>query len=240
MRLLDHTYDDPASNLALDEALLNEAETGNGEETLRFWESPVPFVVLGLTQSAQEEVREETCAADGVPILRRCSAGGCVLQQKGCLNFSLILDQQCDRNLSGIRSSYESILGRVREALQELGVITKLSGTSDLSVEGRKFSGNAQRRRKRFILHHGTLLYGADLSLCARYLNEPSKRPDYRGERIHDDFLLNLPCEAPELKGALSRTFQATQSRSAPTEAQRAQILSLVSEKYGNAAWNRR
>lgn len=240
MRLIDYSADDPAQNLALDEALLNEAETGNAGEALRFWESPIPFVVLGLTQGVREEVREEACAADGVPILRRCSAGGCVLQQEGCLNFSLILDRQLDPNLSGIRSSYESILGKVVEALGSLEVEAKLTGISDLAVAGRKISGNAQRRRKRFILHQGTLLYGADLSLCGRYLKEPSKRPEYRAGRSHAEFLVNLPCEAAGLKGALGRVFLAAGNDSRPSEVELEQMLRLVSKKYGCEAWNRR
>ena len=94
MRLLDCSFQEPAMNLALDEVLLNDAEEGHSPEVLRFWESPVPFVVLGLTQRLSEEVHEDACARDGIPILRRASGGGCVLQGKGCLNYALVLDQK--------------------------------------------------------------------------------------------------------------------------------------------------
>ena len=56
MNLLDLTLPSPAENLALDEALLDAAETGNSNETLRFWESPTPFVVVGYANKIQTEV----------------------------------------------------------------------------------------------------------------------------------------------------------------------------------------
>ena len=91
MRLIDLSFDDPAQNLALDEALLDAAEEGRSGDTLRFWESPSTFVVLGTAQVFAIEVHEAACRRDGVPVLRRCSAGGCVLQGPGSLNYSLVL-----------------------------------------------------------------------------------------------------------------------------------------------------
>src|SRR5688572_23295776 len=99
LRLLDLTLPTPEENLALDEALLLALEQdlagGAGPppplETLRFWESPVPFVVLGVSGRLREEVDREACARAGVPVLRRASGGGTVIQGPGCLNFSLAL-----------------------------------------------------------------------------------------------------------------------------------------------------
>ena len=76
MNLLDLTLPSPAENIALDEALLDAAESGGGGEVLRVWESPVHFVVLGAGCRAAEDVELERCAAEGVPVLRRCSGGG--------------------------------------------------------------------------------------------------------------------------------------------------------------------
>ena len=76
MRVIDVSFREPERNLALDQVLLDNAEERAGCEVLRFWESPIPFVVLGVSQKLEQEVDEEACCRDKVPILRRCSAGG--------------------------------------------------------------------------------------------------------------------------------------------------------------------
>ncbi len=240
MRLLDLSYDEPARNLALDEALLNEAEAGGSIETLRFWETPVPFVVLGLTQRLSEEVHEDACSRDRVPILRRASGGGCVLQAKGCLNFALVLDQHGHPDLRTIRASHRYILEKVRTALIATGLDARLEGISDVAVQGYKVSGNAQRRKKRFLLHHGTLLYGADLTLISKYLKEPARRPEYRAGRSHADFVQNLPCPPHSLKKALAEAFWAVESPSEIAQHLQNEVDRLVSEKYACTAWTLR
>src|SRR5687768_15507648 len=91
MHWLDHTLPTPAENLALDEALLLEAEAGRAGEVLRIWEWPTPAVVLGAGGSIADDVNKPACAADGVPIARRASGGGTVLLGRGCLLYSLVL-----------------------------------------------------------------------------------------------------------------------------------------------------
>src|SRR3954452_17786953 len=83
MRFLDLTLPGAAENLALDEALLLEAEAGRSGEVLRVWEWPRPAVVLGSGCKLAEDVWEEACAADGVPVLRRSTGGGTVLLGAG-------------------------------------------------------------------------------------------------------------------------------------------------------------
>src|SRR5437762_3043532 len=91
MQLLDLTLPSAVANLALDEALLLEAEAGRGGEVLRLWEWPSPAVVLGSGGILREDVDEDACRADGVPVLRRASGGGTVLLSRGCLCYSLVL-----------------------------------------------------------------------------------------------------------------------------------------------------
>ena len=77
MQLLDLTLPTPAENVALDEALLLEAERSDGSssEVLRIWEPPDPMVVVGRSTSVAAEVDVDRCWSDNVPILRRCSGG---------------------------------------------------------------------------------------------------------------------------------------------------------------------
>src|SRR4051794_13957499 len=110
MHLLDLTLPTAATNLALDEALLLEADAGRGGEVLRLWEWPTPAVVLGAGCRLAEDVDEAACARDGVPVLRRSSGGGTVLLGAGCLCYSLVLSYARDAALREIRPSYRFTL----------------------------------------------------------------------------------------------------------------------------------
>jgi lipoate-protein ligase A len=237
MRLLDLTLPSAGANLALDEALLLEAEDGRGGEVLRLWEWPAPAVVLGSGGVLADDVDEAACRADDVPILRRSSGGGTVLLGLGCLNFSLVLSYSRSPLLGEIRSSYAFILDTLADALADLAPGVAPAGTSDLAAAGRKFSGNAQQRKRRHLLHHGTLLYDFDVALLARYLRPPPRQPEYRRGRDHAAFVMNLPCSADELRRRLRRAWGAGEESSAwPEET----VRRLVAEKYANGEWTRR
>jgi lipoate-protein ligase A len=237
MQFLHLTLGTPADNLALDEALLLAAEAGTGGEMLRLWEWPRPAVVLGAGGRLAEDVNEPACAADGVPILRRASGGGTVLLGTGCLCFSLVLRYARDPALTEIASSYAYILDRTLRALA--GVLPGLerAGTSDLAAAGRKFSGNAQQRKRAHLLHHGTLLYGFDLELVSRYLRLPARQPEYRARREHGEFLMNLPVAASELARRLREVWVASDDLRAWPEGLTQQ---LVAEKYAKREWTHR
>lgn len=240
MRVLDVSFSKPAENLAYDELLLDDAESGRAADTLRMWESETPFVVLGVSQVLREHVRVDACAKDGVRILRRCSAGGCVLQGPGCLNFTLVISHEHFPEIQTIRGSYCFVLNRLAVALKEAGVSASHKGISDLAWRGRKISGNAQRRRKRFILHHGTLLYGMDPELMERYLMEPVDRPQYRGDRTHRGFVRSLNLDSDAVRGVFRRAFGAETGSDKLRKDERDAIRELVKEKYANPQWTAR
>jgi lipoate-protein ligase A len=237
MRFLDLTLSTAAENLALDEALLLEAEAGRGGEVLRLWEYPRLAVVLGSGGVLADDVNEAACLADGVPLLRRSSGGGTVLLGPGCLLFSLVLALDLAPELAGIRSSYTAILSRVCVALSGVLGGPEMVGISDLAADGKKFSGNAQQRKRSHVLHHGTLLYAFDLPLLGRYLKEPPRQPEYRAGRGHAEFVCNFPCSGDELRRRFRNTWEAAEPL---TEWPRAEVRQLVEEKYALEAWTRR
>ncbi len=237
MDFLATTLLTPAENLALDEALLLAAEAGESAEVIRLWEWPQPAVVLGAGGRLAEDVNESACIADGVPILRRASGGGTVLLGAGCLCFSLVLRFARDPALTEIAASYVYILDRILEALAGVLPGMERAGTSDLASAGRKFSGNAQQRKRTHLLHHGTLLYGFDLGLVERYLRMPARQPEYRGRREHGEFLMNLPLGEAELTRRLRKAWGAN-SEMTTWPQQRVQELAI--EKYSKAEWTRR
>ncbi len=246
MKLLDLTFPSPAENLAYDEALLDWCETADGEEVLRFWESPEPFVVVGYANKVTSEVNVAACGTKGIPVYRRCSGGGAVLQGPGCLNYTLVLKITEDSPLHNITSANRFIMERNRAAIESLcpGRQTPdprpriaVRGHTDLCLGDLKFSGNSQRRRKHFLLFHGTFLLNFDLALVNQVLRMPSKQPDYRKRRTHAKFLTNLNMPAEKVKTVLQKAWDADSPMKNPPMGKAAV---LVREKYATSEWNQR
>jgi lipoate-protein ligase A len=253
---------------------------------LRFWESAEYFVVVGYANKVTAEVNQAACAEMNVPILRRCSGGGTVLQGPGCLNYSLILPFDETGPLRNITAANQFIMERNRSAIETLlsgrrrreeshskigkqkaeignsqsrltSAATSLSPSSilhppsSIAIRGHtdltlstihnpqstplKFSGNAQRRRKTFLLFHGTFLLNFDLALIEKLLLMPTKQPDYRQHRAHSEFLTNLHLPADAVKQALQSAWGATVPLE---EIPHDQIAALTREKYSTAEWN--
>lgn len=236
MKYLDLTFAEPARNLACDEALLDWFEAQRPDDgLLRLWQPDNYFVVLGHSNHLASEVAPSTCAADAVPVLRRVSGGGTVLQGPGCLNYSLILDCAV-RELRNIGSTFRYVLNRHSRLIAALtGVNVAVEGVSDLTVSGRKFSGNAQYRKARYALVHGTLLLNFDLARIERCLRMPMQQPDYRQNRPHADFVTNLRIDAVRLCQGLRDEWQARASLAVvPLDA----IETLVRNRYGRPEWS--
>jgi lipoate---protein ligase len=237
MKHLDLTLTSPAENLACDEALLDACEENGGEEILRFWEAREKFVVVGYANKIATEVNVENCGAKKIPILRRCSGGGTVLQGTGCLNYSLVLKIVENSPLASISNANKFIMERNRAAIETLLPESKIyvSGHTDLALGGLKFSGNSQRRKKNFLLFHGTFLLNFDLALVGEFLRMPSFQPDYRASRIHDDFLVNINLPADEVKTALKKVWKVTDElKNFP----QLEIQKLAAQKYSTDEWN--
>ena len=263
MRCLDLTLPTPAENLALDEALLDEAEAaGRPLETLRLWESDVPMVVVGRSSPIQSEVSVEYCRAAGIPVLRRSSGGAAVVIGPGCLMYALVLSFQRNPALRAIHHAHELVLETIAAALRPAIPEVVHRGTCDLAVDlaglfhglqpsfppplpetcerriaraVKKFSGNSVRAKRDHLLYHGTILYQFPLDLISRCLKTPLRQPDYRQDRSHEDFVANLPMARDAIRQALVRAWQATEPcRDWPREL----TAELVRRRYGLAEWN--
>ena len=119
VRFLDLTLPTLAANLALDEALLLQAEEG-GPAVLRIWGWTRLAVVLGAGGKLAEDVDETACLMDRVPVLRRSSGGGTVLLGPGCLLYSLVLPYERHPALRDVNASYRHILAEMAAALADL------------------------------------------------------------------------------------------------------------------------
>ncbi len=236
MKLLDLTLESPESNLALDEALLDEAESSpDGAEWLRLWEPRQQMVVMGRASQVEREVHLDHCQQAQVPVLRRCSGGAAIVTGPGCLMYSLVLGLRDRPQLRIPEQAHRFVLGHVSRALESLGPGIALEGTSDLAIKGHKFSGNSLRCKRNHILYHGTLLYDFPLEQISTLLQMPPRQPDYRQEREHHDFVTNLEIGAGPLRQLLVTQWHATgDGADWPQE----RTGHLVATRYGKEEWN--
>jgi lipoate-protein ligase A len=238
MKYLDLSFNDPAVNLACDEALLDFFESEKpGDGLLRVWEPRNHFIVLGHSNRLSSEVDLVACLERRLPILRRISGGGAVMQGPGCLNYSLILNIQT-HGVKSIRDAFLYVLQRHCGAIGALiGTKACIKGISDLTVAGRKFSGNAQYRKSQYVLVHGTFLLEFELFLVDRYLKIPAKQPNYRHDRPHLEFITNLKLESVQVREGLRNAWNASEeSPVVPLP----RIETLVRERYGREEWSRK
>lgn len=236
MQSLDLTLPSPAENLALDEALLDEAEAALvPNETLRLWEPREPLVVVGRSSRVDTEVHVDVCRELNIPILRRPSGGAAVVAGPGCLMYALVLSYQLRPHLRVLSAAHREILGTIVAALAPLAPGVRCCGTSDLALGELKFSGNSARSRRQHLLYHGTLLYDFPLALVDRCLAMPPRMPAYRESRPHEHFVTNLPLTAAAIRQALLTAWHVRQRREHWPEQR---VARLVAEKYNRLEWN--
>ena len=235
MKQLDLTLS-PAMNLAIDDALLESAESSaDYPETLRLWEPDAPMVVIGRSSPLSTEVNLDHCRSNDIPVFRRISGGQSIVTAPGCLMYAVLLDYRKRPELRMLDQAHQFVTQQLQTAINSLGLETEINGTCDLTYQGRKFSGNALRCRKDWFLYHGTILLKEfDLDLITQCLGAPHRQPDYREQRAHEDFVTSIPASVTDVKQALAKQFDATTiSEDAPLS----MAEELVASKYQDPEW---
>ena len=128
-------------------------------------------VIIGKYQNTLAEINQPYVEAHKIKVVRRLSGGGAVYHDLGNLNYTYITDAG-ELGTLNMRVFCEPIV----KALAEFGVTAEINGRNDMTIHGKKFSGNAQYIRHGRVMHHGTLLYNSDLSAVSKALQvDPEK-----------------------------------------------------------------
>ena len=162
------TSTDPAFNLALEEYVFDRLP--RDRQYFLFWQNR-NAIIIGKHQNTLAEINETYVQEHGIRVVRRLSGGGAVYHDMGNLNFTWITDAG-DSALVDLGKFCQP----VAEALRSLGADAQVSGRNDILIDGQKISGNAQYIRNGRVMHHGTLLFDADLSVLGHTLKvDPTK-----------------------------------------------------------------
>ncbi|MDQ5983552.1 MAG: Lipoate-protein ligase A [Eubacteriales bacterium SKADARSKE-1] len=160
----------PYYNLALEEYLLFSTEPD--EMVFYLWQNK-NTVVIGRNQNPYRECKISDIKKDGSHIVRRLSGGGAVYHDSGNLNFTFLVRHE--------NNDVNKQLSVILKALQLLGINAQASGRNDITVDGKKFSGNAFYRSKDYCYHHGTLLIDVDIENLSKYLNVSASKLKSKG-----------------------------------------------------------
>ena len=168
LTILNLTTTDPAFNLAAEQYVFDCLP--KDRSYFMFWQNE-NAVIIGKYQNTLAEINGPYVEAHKIKVVRRLSGGGAVYHDLGNLNYTYITDTGELETLN-MRVFCEPIV----RALAEFGVTAEINGRNDMTIDGKKFSGNAQYLRHGRVMHHGTLLYNSDLSAVSKALQvDPEK-----------------------------------------------------------------
>lgn len=235
MLFIQNDNTNPYFNLALEEYLLKEFN----EDCFMLWQNE-PCVVVGKNQNVLNEINEDFVRENNIKVARRLSGGGAVYHDLGNLNFTFIINDT-ENSLRNYKKFLTPIIG----AFATLGIKAEMSERNDLTINGLKFSGNAQYKNKNRLLHHGTILFSSDLNNVRTALKTNNNK---RGRcvksipspttNVQDHLKSNL--DINDLKIIIQNQIKPTQGylsnyNLAVTDIEK--TIKLVKEKYATKKW---
>lgn len=174
-RLLKTGHNTAFTNMAIDEAVLIANSEGKAPPTIRFYGWMPPAISIGYFQSLEEEVDLTKCKELDVDYVRRITGGGAVFHDKE-LTYSLIIPESHPEISKNIMESYGRICGAIMKGLKNLGIESAYAPINDIISNGKKISGNAQTRKARTVLQHGTILMDVDVEKMFSLLKVPNEK----------------------------------------------------------------
>ena len=238
MFYLESPSRDPYFNLALEEYVFERMD--KSKSYFMLWQND-NTIVVGKYQNTAEEIDQAYVDAHGIRVARRLSGGGAVYHDKGNLNFTFIVDRADAPGLN-----FKIFVEPVIQALARFGVHAAFTGRNDLTIDGLKFSGNAQYARRGRLLHHGCIMLDSNLTSVADALRVKEAKFASKAVKSVRSRVTTINAHAPapismeDFKGALKECAMASGALEpyTLTEEDLAAVRKLRNEKYATWAWN--
>ena len=183
MKTLQTLSTDPYFNLAWEEYIFKHIH--QDEDIFLLWQN-TPSIIIGRNQNVFEEVNLDYIVSNHIPLIRRNSGGGTVYHDLGNLNFTFMTKSK------GTINNYKLMTEKIRTALNKLNIPIEFKDKSDMIIHSYKISGNAQYVFKDKLLHHGTLLFNADLNHLNQALKEKQHDIESIGVKSNRSLVANL------------------------------------------------
>ena len=176
---------DPHFNLALEQYVFDKLSKDN--EYFMLWQND-NAIIIGKHQNTIAEINQEFVKKNNISVVRRLSGGGAVYHDLGNLNFTFIVNDGNDIS----NFDFGKFCIPIVKALKKLGVNAEINGRNDITIDGKKFSGNSQYAKKGRIMHHGTIMYNSDLSIVASSLNVSKDKIESKGVKSVKSRITNV------------------------------------------------
>ncbi len=234
---LNLTTTDPAWNLAVEQYVFDSLP--RDRMWLMLWQND-NAIIIGKHQNTLAEINEAYVRRQDIRVVRRLSGGGAVYHDMGNLNYTLIAD-----DAPGAMDFGQFCLPVVR-ALEKCGVKAELNGRNDMTIDGKKFSGNAQYRKNGRVMHHGTLLFDSDPTVLAAALQVDKEKIQAKGVKSVRSRVTNirphLPADMtlPQFRNLLLESIleEMPGDEYTLTDKDAAAIEAIRRERYGTWQWN--
>ena len=235
---LDLMTSDPSYNLAMEQYVFDCLP--RDRMYFMLWQND-NAIIVGKYQNTIAEINEETVRERGIRVVRRLSGGGAVYHDMGNLNFTFITDVG-ESNALDLKLFCEPVV----RTLATLGVKAEVNGRNDITIDGKKFSGNSQYIRQGRVMHHGTIMFDSDLSVVSEALRVDPTKIQTKGIRSVRSRVTNVAEHLPEKvtlpefrRILLENILKENPGEAYPlTQDDLAAVEKLRAERYATWDWN--
>lgn len=237
MIYLESQSRDPYWNLALEEYVFEKLD--NKEEYFMLWQND-NTIVVGKYQNTAQEINQAFVDEKHIRVARRLSGGGAVYHDKGNLNFTFIVSE----NEYGLE--FSQFIQPVIRALAKLGIKAEFTGRNDITIDGKKISGNSQYVKRGRIMHHGCILVDSNLTNVSEALRPKEAKFESKSAKSVASRVTTINACSPDeisvelfkktlveevLKGSGVQEYKLSQEEIS-------EISKLADEKYRKWEWN--
>ena len=235
---LDLMTTDPSYNLAMEQYVFDCLP--RDRMYFMLWQND-NAIIVGKYQNTIAEINEEAVRERGIRVVRRLSGGGAVYHDMGNLNFTFITDVG-ESNALDLKLFCEPVV----RTLATLGVKAEVNGRNDITIDGKKFSGNSQYIRQGRVMHHGTIMFDSDLSVVSEALRVDPTKIQTKGIRSVRSRVTNVAEHLPEKvtlpefrRILLENILKENPGEAYPlTQDDLAAVEKLRAERYATWDWN--
>jgi len=196
-------------------------------------------VIVGKNQDTLAEIDPACVKAHGIQVVRRMTGGGAVYHDLGNINFTMIEPD------AGNFENYAHFTKDLIDFLVTLDIKAAFIGRNDVLVDGRKICGSAQCVKNGMVMHHGCILYEADLTMLVNVLKPDPRKLQSKGiasvtarvTNIREHMKHNMSSD--DFLEAFARFISERHccEERALTREEQGQIRRLADEKYATWEW---